>query len=184
LNVFIKNLNFFSTEERKTWTSWITWGWVNYQQLSACFPLISVCVLKWQIWLGWFEEQEVLWIKMMSLFTHLLAQEKVLSTLIKVDGDQELSSWMTCSLYSISSEVIWQLCVEMKFEQNSPMEKFDSCHYSLEWKILIWTFCSKQSYSFKRHTGEFWDLLWMFLTMLQYFSHKFPLNLYDFFTLF
>jgi len=27
-----KNLNFFSTEERKTWTSWMTWGWVNYQQ--------------------------------------------------------------------------------------------------------------------------------------------------------
>jgi len=23
---------FFSTEERKTWTSWMTWGWVNYQQ--------------------------------------------------------------------------------------------------------------------------------------------------------
>jgi len=21
-----KNLNFFSTEERKTWTSWMTWG--------------------------------------------------------------------------------------------------------------------------------------------------------------
>jgi len=31
-NVFIKNLNFFSTEERKTWTSWMSWGWVNYQQ--------------------------------------------------------------------------------------------------------------------------------------------------------
>jgi len=28
-NVFIKNLHFFSTEERKTWTSWMTWGWVN-----------------------------------------------------------------------------------------------------------------------------------------------------------
>jgi len=25
-NVFIKNLNFFLTEERKTWTSWKTWG--------------------------------------------------------------------------------------------------------------------------------------------------------------
>jgi len=24
-NVFIKNLNFFSTEERKTYISWITW---------------------------------------------------------------------------------------------------------------------------------------------------------------
>jgi len=24
--VFIKNLNFFSTEERMTWTSWMTWG--------------------------------------------------------------------------------------------------------------------------------------------------------------
>jgi len=24
--------NFFSTEERKTLTSWMTWGWVNYQQ--------------------------------------------------------------------------------------------------------------------------------------------------------
>jgi len=31
-NVFIKNLNFFSTEERNTWTSWMTRGWVNYQQ--------------------------------------------------------------------------------------------------------------------------------------------------------
>jgi len=31
-NVFIKNLNFLSTEERKTWTSWMTWGRVNYQQ--------------------------------------------------------------------------------------------------------------------------------------------------------
>jgi len=31
-NVFIKNLNFFSTEERNTWTSWLTWGRVNYQQ--------------------------------------------------------------------------------------------------------------------------------------------------------
>jgi len=30
-SVFIKNLNLFSTEERKTWTSWMTWGWVNYQ---------------------------------------------------------------------------------------------------------------------------------------------------------
>jgi len=37
-NVFIKNLNFFSTEERKTWTSmWMTWGWVNYQQKFVCF---------------------------------------------------------------------------------------------------------------------------------------------------
>lgn len=52
--------------------------------------------------------------------------------------------------------------------------KFDSCHYSLELKRLVWTFCYKQSYSFKRHTGEFWDLRWMFLTMLQYgyFSQK------------
>jgi len=25
-NVFIKNLNLFSTEERMTWTSWMTWG--------------------------------------------------------------------------------------------------------------------------------------------------------------
>jgi len=32
-NVFIKNLNFFSTEERKTWTCWMTWEWVNYQQM-------------------------------------------------------------------------------------------------------------------------------------------------------
>jgi len=31
-NVFTKNLNFFSTEERMTWTSRMTWGWVNYQQ--------------------------------------------------------------------------------------------------------------------------------------------------------
>jgi len=30
--VFIKNLNFFSTEERMTWIYWMTWGWVNYQQ--------------------------------------------------------------------------------------------------------------------------------------------------------
>jgi len=43
-----KNENFFSTEERKTWTTWVTWGWaeerktwttwvtwgwVNYQQM-------------------------------------------------------------------------------------------------------------------------------------------------------
>jgi len=27
-----KTLNFFSTEERKTWTSWMTWGRVNHQQ--------------------------------------------------------------------------------------------------------------------------------------------------------
>jgi len=26
-----KNLHFFSTEERKTWRSWMTWGRVNYQ---------------------------------------------------------------------------------------------------------------------------------------------------------
>jgi len=25
-NVFIKNLNLFLTEKRKTWTSWMTWG--------------------------------------------------------------------------------------------------------------------------------------------------------------
>jgi len=25
-NVFIKNLNFFSTEERMSWISWMTWG--------------------------------------------------------------------------------------------------------------------------------------------------------------
>jgi len=25
-NVYIKNLNFFSTEERKTWTSWMIMG--------------------------------------------------------------------------------------------------------------------------------------------------------------
>jgi len=44
-NVFIKNLNFFLTEERKTWTSWMTWGWVNYQwttPLSYCFRSVSV----------------------------------------------------------------------------------------------------------------------------------------------
>ncbi len=28
-NVFLKNLNFFLTEERKTWTFWMTQGWVN-----------------------------------------------------------------------------------------------------------------------------------------------------------
>ncbi len=28
-----KNLNYFLTEERKTWTSWMTWGWVNYQEI-------------------------------------------------------------------------------------------------------------------------------------------------------
>jgi len=32
IHVFFKNLHFFSTEERKIWTSWMTWGWVNYQQ--------------------------------------------------------------------------------------------------------------------------------------------------------
>jgi len=31
-NVFIKNVNLFSTEERMTWTSSMTWGWENYQQ--------------------------------------------------------------------------------------------------------------------------------------------------------
>jgi len=31
-NVFIKNLNFFSTEERMTLISWMTWGCVNSQQ--------------------------------------------------------------------------------------------------------------------------------------------------------
>ncbi len=30
-NVFLKNL--FSTEGRKTWTSQMTWGWVNYQEI-------------------------------------------------------------------------------------------------------------------------------------------------------
>jgi len=37
--VFIKNLHFVSTEERKTWTSWMTWGWVNYRQkfFQKCF---------------------------------------------------------------------------------------------------------------------------------------------------
>jgi len=34
---FIKNLNFFSTEERMIWTSWMTWGCVN--KLSAIFFL-------------------------------------------------------------------------------------------------------------------------------------------------
>jgi len=24
---------FFSTKERKTWASWMTWGWVNYQEI-------------------------------------------------------------------------------------------------------------------------------------------------------
>ncbi len=33
-NVFLKKRNFFATEERKTWTSWMTWGWVNYQEIS------------------------------------------------------------------------------------------------------------------------------------------------------
>jgi len=28
-----KKINFFSTEERKTWTSWMTLGWVNYQDI-------------------------------------------------------------------------------------------------------------------------------------------------------
>jgi len=26
------DVHFFSTEKRKTWTSWMTWGWLNYQQ--------------------------------------------------------------------------------------------------------------------------------------------------------
>jgi len=45
-NVFIKKLNFFLTEERKTWTSWMTWGWVNYQEkiffLNWTTPLITI----------------------------------------------------------------------------------------------------------------------------------------------
>ncbi len=28
-----KTLIFFSTEERNTYTSWMTWGWVNYQEI-------------------------------------------------------------------------------------------------------------------------------------------------------
>ncbi len=28
--VFLKKRNFFLTEKRKMWTSWMTWGWVNY----------------------------------------------------------------------------------------------------------------------------------------------------------
>jgi len=31
-NVYIKKTNLFPTDERKTWTSWMTWGWVNHQQ--------------------------------------------------------------------------------------------------------------------------------------------------------
>ncbi len=30
--LFSHKKNIFSTEERNTWTSWITWGWVNYQE--------------------------------------------------------------------------------------------------------------------------------------------------------
>jgi len=43
-NYFIKNLNFFSTAERKAWTSWMTWGSVNYQQK---FFFFFVFFLKW-----------------------------------------------------------------------------------------------------------------------------------------
>ncbi len=32
-NVFLKNINLFSTEKRKTWTSWMTWRWENYQEI-------------------------------------------------------------------------------------------------------------------------------------------------------
>jgi len=34
-----KKLNFFLTEERTTWISWMTWGWVNYQQKFFFFFL-------------------------------------------------------------------------------------------------------------------------------------------------
>jgi len=42
--MFIKILNLFSTEERKTWTSWMTWGWVNYQQ--KCFQKWTIVTFK------------------------------------------------------------------------------------------------------------------------------------------
>ncbi len=32
-NVFLKKRNLFATEERKTQTDWMTWGWVNYQDI-------------------------------------------------------------------------------------------------------------------------------------------------------
>ncbi len=34
-NVFLKKLYLFLTEERKTWISWMTWGWVNYQEFFS-----------------------------------------------------------------------------------------------------------------------------------------------------
>jgi len=38
-DVFIKNLHFFSTEERQTWTSWVTWinDWFLFSHLLSCF---------------------------------------------------------------------------------------------------------------------------------------------------
>jgi len=63
-NVFIKNLNFFSTEERKTWTSWMTWVSatlflkVNYSFKSelVCSNLFWRCCEEWSAgdgaWLG------------------------------------------------------------------------------------------------------------------------------------
>jgi len=54
-NVFIKNcLFFFSTEERKTWTSWTTWGWVNYQQKFFFVCLFVFCFLKSELHLWYF----------------------------------------------------------------------------------------------------------------------------------
>jgi len=49
LYVFNKKLHFFSTEERKTWTSWMTWGWVNYQQVNYSFndPKLLIIQMCW-----------------------------------------------------------------------------------------------------------------------------------------
>jgi len=37
----MKKLNFFPTEERKTSTSLMTWGWVNYQQKFFLFKKVN-----------------------------------------------------------------------------------------------------------------------------------------------
>jgi len=48
-----KTLIYFRLKIKKTWTSWMTWGWVNYQQFFFFFlkltaPLkLLVTILTW-----------------------------------------------------------------------------------------------------------------------------------------
>jgi len=58
-------MNFFSTEERMTWTSWMTWGWVNYQQkffffFERIFCAISARKIIQTEWL-WNRNSNIFW---------------------------------------------------------------------------------------------------------------------------